>query len=171
MGILFQKDLSLLICHGNVIFLTFENITINTHEKVQCLVRSDPKALKASKQTESSKFRTPLVDNNVHYLTPHSAAPSAVKRKPDGSQEIPMEQRLENLTLTKTDINSKVPKIDNVAQLLVQGLHSKDKHILRSVLVNRDESVIRSTIKRLPMPVIIPLVQELIAYVQGKTAL
>ncbi|KRT82733.1 hypothetical protein AMK59_3512, partial [Oryctes borbonicus] len=170
-GAQFQKDLSLLICHGSQMFLTFENITVNIHEKLQCLVRSDPKTLKAAKQSESIKFRMPLVDNNVQYLTPHTSTPSAVKRKPDGSQEIPMEQRLENLTLTKSDITSKVPKMDNVAQLLVQGLHSKDKHILRNVLIKRDESVIRSTIKRLPMPVIVPLLQELTSCVQGKTAM
>ncbi|KAI4471388.1 wd repeat-containing protein 43 [Holotrichia oblita] len=172
MGAQFQKDLSLLICHGSSILLTFENITINTHEKLQCLVRSDLQTLKAAKQTESSKFRSPLVNNSVQYLTPHTITSSTSKRKPDGgSQEIPMEQRLENLTLTKTDITSKVPKVDNVAQLLVQGLHSKDKHILKSVLIRRDENVIRSTIRRLPMPVIVPLLQELTSYIQGKTAM
>lgn len=171
MGALFQKDLSVLICHGSTFLLTFENVVINTHEKIQCLVRSDSKTLKAAKQAESSKFRTPLVNNNVQYLTPHTSTSSTVKRKPDGSQEIPMEQRLENLTLTKSDINSKVPKIDNVAQLLVQGLHSKDKNILKSVLINRDDSTIRNTIKRLPMPVIVPLLEELTNYIQGKTAM
>ncbi|GJQ77781.1 hypothetical protein Trydic_g16043 [Trypoxylus dichotomus] len=150
-GAQFQKDLSLLICHGSQFFLTFENITVNIQEKVQCL--------------------TPLVENNVQYLTPHTSAPSAVKRKPDGTQEMPMEQRLENLRLTKSDITSKVPKMGNVAQLLIQGLHSKDKHILRNVLIKRDESIIRNTINRLPMPVIVPLLEELTHFVQGKTAM
>lgn len=81
-----------------------------------------------------------------------------------------MEKRLENLTLNKpVESSSKIPKSDHVAQLLVQGLHSNDKNILRTVLCNRDEDVIRNTIKRLPMTVIVPLVGELTSFIQGKT--
>lgn len=80
-----------------------------------------------------------------------------------------MEQRLENLTLNKLD--SGVPRVDNVAQLLVQGLHSKDKTILKNVLSRRDENVVRNTIRRLPMQVIVPLITELTTLIQGKTLL
>lgn len=78
-----------------------------------------------------------------------------------------MEKRLENLTLNSTGSNA--PKGDNVAQLLVQGLHSKDKSILFSVLSRRDENVIKNSVKRLPVTVLEPLIQELNKYIQGKT--
>lgn len=132
-------------------------------------MRKDPKAMSASKESEFAKSKTPGVENNVHYLTPQTSK-AAVKRKVEsnGQMEVPMEKRLENLTLNKLD-DSKVPKANNVAQLLVQGLHSKDKSILRSVLIMREETVITNTVRRLPLTVIVPLVDELTNMVRGKT--
>lgn len=78
-----------------------------------------------------------------------------------------MEERLENLTLSKLDTG--VPKSNNLAQLLVQGLHSKDKSMLKTVLHVDDEEIIKNTVSRLPINVIIPLVNELNYYIQGKT--
>lgn len=142
---------------------------LNEYEKVQCLIRKDPRVVVEAKDKKVTKIRTPVVDNNVHYVTPHTSSTETAKRKGNGRQEVPMEKRLENLQLNKLDSTSKVPKVDNVAQLLVQGLHSKDKIILRSVLNRHDEKVIKNTIKRLPMPVIVPLVQEITGMLQGKT--
>lgn len=73
--------------------------------------------------------------------------------------------------LNRPETNSKVPRADNVAQLLLQGLHSNDKGILRSVLMNADENVVRNTVKRLPMAVVVPLVEELTSLIKGKTGL
>lgn len=137
---------------------------------MHCLIRSDPKSTSISKTGETSKIQTPVADNSVHYLTPYTST-STTKRKGQGHVEVPMEKRLENLQLNKLDGAGRVPKVDNVAQLLVQGLHSNDKNILRTVLMNRDENVIRNTVKRLPMPVIVPLVKELTSLIQGKTGL
>ncbi|KAF2897424.1 hypothetical protein ILUMI_08750 [Ignelater luminosus] len=169
-SVFLHQDLSLTIGHGSEIVLSFENVVLNECEKVQCLIRKDPRVTVEAKDKKVTKIRTPAVDSNVHYVTPHtSSSTGTAKRKGDGSQEVPMEKRLENLQLNKLDSTSKVPKVDNVAQLLVQGLHSKDKAILRSVLNRHDEKVIKNTIKRLPMPVIIPFVQEVTGMIQGKT--
>lgn len=62
-----------------------------------------------------------------------------------------------------------MPQANNVAQLLVQGLHSKDQAILRSVLQQSDETVIRNTVKRLALPAIVSFVRELATMIQGKT--
>lgn len=147
---------------------------LNDHEKVQCLIRKDPRKISSTTKTEdTSKIRTPLVDGGVNYLTPYTSTADTkeVKRKHHGRVEVPMEKRLENLQLNKLDNGARVPKVDNVAQLLVQGLHSKDKNIMRTVLNNKDENVVRNTVRRLPMTVIVPLVQELNALIQGKTGL
>lgn len=147
---------------------------LSDYEKVQCLIRKDPRKVSSTTKTEdTSKIRAPIVDGGVNYLTPYTSTADAkeVKRKNQGRIEVPMEKRLENLQLNKLDNGARVPKVDNVAQLLVQGLHSKDKNIMRSVLSNKDESVVKNTVKRLPMPVIVPLVQELNALIQGKTGL
>lgn len=170
MGVHFQMDLNLLICYGNTIHLIFENVDVKFNEKIQCLVRSDPTIHKSSHTNATSKVRSPFIGDNVQYkqATPFCGT-LAPKRKQDGTLEVPMEQRLENLTLTQSDI-SKVPRAENVAQLLIQGLHSKDKHILKNVLNQKDETIIRNTIKRLPLTVIQPLLEELTSLLQGKTA-
>lgn len=120
------------------------------------------------KENDITKLKQPIVDKNVQYLTPHTTA-GTVKRKinKDIGNEVPMEKRLENLTLNKFD--SSVPRADNVAQLLVQGLNSKDKTILQNVLSKRDENTVQNTVRRLPMQVIIPLLTELTTLIQGKT--
>lgn len=58
-----------------------------------------------------------------------------------------------------------------MAQLLLQGLHSKDRSILRTALCNKDETVIRNTVKRLPVTVFEGLINELSSLVHGKTIL
>ncbi|XP_049819073.1 WD repeat-containing protein 43 [Aethina tumida] len=165
-GSIYRDDNTLCIGHGTEITLTFENITVDTYQKFQCLVRNDPRTVRAAKDVEVTKVQTPIVGKDVVYVTPQSAAP--VKRKKDGQQEVPMEIRLENLVLNKAD-GKAVPRADNVAQLLVQGLHSKDKNILRQVLTRKDETVIKNTIRRLPITVIEPLVVELNNFLKGKT--
>lgn len=138
---------------------------------MQCLIRKDPRqVVTAETKTEVlTKLKQPVVDKNVEYQTPYTSTNlKQIKRKTGTtSAEVPMEQRLENLTLNKLD--SGIPKQDNLAQLLLQGLHSKDHTILQSVLCKRDEIVVKNTIKRLPMQVIMPLLQELTSLIQGKT--
>ncbi|KAJ8926553.1 hypothetical protein NQ314_021069 [Rhamnusium bicolor] len=166
---IYKDDETICIGHGTEIILTFENILITSFKKVQCLVRKDPRSIQTSKKDQASKTLSPVVNNDVHYLTSQTSTTTATKRKIDGQMEVPMEKRLENLTLNKLDGSSKVPKVDNVAQLLVQGLHSKDKNILRTVLCKREENIIKNTVKRLPITMLIPLIQELSNFIQGKT--
>ncbi|KAK4873052.1 hypothetical protein RN001_015081 [Aquatica leii] len=161
-----NDDKSLLIAHGNDVTLVFENVVVDDSQKLQVLVRDDPVTFKRNDK-KVTKVQTPATDN-VHYVTPHTS--NAVKRKTDGRQEVPMEKRLENLTLNKLDSKSKIPRVNNVAQLLIQGLHSKDKTMLKSVLNSEhEESVIKNTIKRLPVPVVLPLIEELTSLIQGTT--
>ncbi|XP_015833864.1 WD repeat-containing protein 43 isoform X2 [Tribolium castaneum] len=159
---------TLCICYGSAVVQTFEDITISSYKKVQCLLREDIHKKTVSKENQVTKVRTPVVGNDVHYLTTQtSSAPS--KRKNDGQQEVPMEKRLENLMVNEEDSSSKVPKANNAAQLLIQGLHSKDKNILRTVLFKKDEQLIKNTIKRIPLSLITPLFEELTKLIQGKT--
>lgn len=174
LGAVFKPDANLTIGYGNSIFLQFENVVLSDCEKVQCLIRKDPRKVSTATKTEDvSKMRAPLVDGGVNYLTPYTSTvdAKAVKRKGHGRVEVTMEKRLENLQLNKLDNGARMPRVDNVAQLLVQGLHSKDKNIMRSVLSTKDETVVRNTVKRLPMPVIVPLVHELNSLIQGRTGL
>ncbi|RZB40003.1 WD repeat-containing protein 43 [Asbolus verrucosus] len=164
----YRDTQTLCIGYGSAVVQTFENITISNYQKLQCLLREDLHKLRISKENQVSKVHTPIVGNDVHYLTSQTSSVTT-KRKNDGQQEVPMERRLENLMANELDSNSKVPKADNIAQLLVQGLHSKDKNILKTVLLKKDELLIKNTIRRLPITVIVPLFEELTKLIQGKT--
>jgi hypothetical protein len=52
---------------------------------------------------------------------------------------------------------------------LFQGLHSKDKRILQSVLMRNDPVLISNTVTRLSLQCTVPLIKELATLIQGKT--
>ena len=52
---------------------------------------------------------------------------------------------------------------------LFQGLHSKDKKILQSVLMRNDPVLISNTVARLSLQCTLPLIKELATLIQGKT--
>jgi U3 small nucleolar RNA-associated protein 5 len=79
--------------------------------------------------------------------------------------------RLENLSLNaETSAPDKTTsKGENMAQLLIQALHSEDKSLLANVLYVKKESVIKNTVSKLPVQAIIPLLKELTKMLHGKT--
>lgn len=91
-----------------------------------------------------------------------------MKRSKGKHSEIPLEERLDNLALAST-ASSDTPKKDNMAQLLIQGLQSKDKAILQNVLFRTEENIINSTVKNLPIQALVPLLRELTAFLHNKT--
>lgn len=114
-----------LIGYGDRQFLQFELIEYNTVEKNQVLIRQDPKKsvtgsaqqkLAAARDKSLLKTVTPVVEaGSVEYQTA-----TTLTRKAKAI-EMPMETRLENLSLGETPQTQR-----NVAQLLVQGLHNHD---------------------------------------------
>lgn len=82
-----------------------------------------------------------------------------------------MKDRLENLSLNaETSSEGKTTGIgSNRAQLLIQGLNSKDKAILSNIFLTKNESIITNTIAKLPVQAIGPLLKELTILLQGKT--
>lgn len=120
-------------------------------------------AVSSKKQGTDGKLLnvvTPITENNVEYLNPISA------KKSMKTVEIPMESRLENMSVG----DAKKPNAKNMAQLLVQGLHSNDATIMRMVLRQNDEQTIRQTLKRLPPQYVINLVNELTGLMAKKAA-
>ena len=72
------------------------------------------------------------------------------------------------LRLLSRDADQKTtpPRTDSMVQLLLQGLHNKDRKILDSVLDRADEELIENTVKKLPVEFIIPLIRELQHYIK-----
>ncbi|KAJ1521362.1 hypothetical protein ONE63_003038 [Megalurothrips usitatus] len=162
------------IAYGIGTFLAFENVVLNYDEKLQVLVRQDPRKVHQESSTDTSLVKVP--ENQKAQFLPPSAANAVVsgtKRTHNRRAEVPMEERLENLSLTlrADDRPTGMPRADNLSQLMLQALHSKDKHMLHTVLLRREEDVIRNTVRKLPLQVIEPLLKELTTLLHGKTAM
>lgn len=159
-----QKKLQ--IGYGDRQVLRFELVEPDFNERRQVLIRSGSKSVvidAAAKKRTTNALKTiaPIVNlENVEFQSKE-----VVPRK--GNKEIPMETRLENLTFDALGQSSAVGR--NVAQLLVQALHSHDANLLRMVFLNKDEQIIRATLKRLPPQYISSLITELTALAQKKT--
>lgn len=156
------------IGYGDRLTLHFELIEPNFGERRQVITRRNVKAIAndaAVKKRTINALKTiaPIVNmENVEFQ-----AKEVQPRKGQKNIEIPLETRLENLTFDSLGQSSAVGR--NVAQLLVQALHSHDANLLRMVFLNKDEQVIRATLKRLPPQYISSLITELTALAQKKT--
>lgn len=171
MEIVGAKDEQLQIGYGDRQALRFEMIEPDFSVRRQILTRSSAKAKTvandaAGKKRTANALKTiaPIVNmEDVEFQSKQ-----VVPRKGQKNIEIPMETRLENLTFDSLGQSNAVGR--NVAQLLVQALHSHDSNLLRMVFLNKDEQVIRATLKRLPPQYIANLITELTALAQKKTA-
>ncbi|XP_012145844.1 WD repeat-containing protein 43 isoform X2 [Megachile rotundata] len=163
-----MEDQKLLLAYGTYITPIFEKVTPDFSNKVQCLVRSDSKRSKDRKE-EITKVKSTVIEDNVEYLAPVEAT---TKRTKSGSgSQLLLKDRLENLSLgTESSPTGKITTTgSNRAQLLLQGLNSKDKTILNNIFLTKNESIIRNTITKLPIQAIGPLLKELTILLQGKT--
>ncbi|XP_065091921.1 WD repeat-containing protein 43 [Ochlerotatus camptorhynchus] len=156
----------LLIAYGSDLSLKFEQITIEKDLKHNVIIREQIKGLLPKDKSEKDlKAKTPTVDKAVaEFLNPVNAGKKSLK-----TVEIPMEARLENLALSadgdlKTNANQK-----NMVHLLVQGLHSKDAEILRSVFSKNEPDLIQRTAERIPAQYVSILLNELSSLMQKKT--
>ncbi|XP_015604522.1 WD repeat-containing protein 43 [Cephus cinctus] len=167
------EDAKLLLAYGSYLNLTFEKLTPDFSDKVQCLVRSDVRKSRERREGAITKVKVPETEGNVEYLLPGTTTkPMKRNRSTASGSQLPMKTRLENLSLNEDTItsgNTLGKKEKNMVQLLMQGLHSKDDKILKSVLMIKKENLIKSTIVKLPVQEITPLLHELTTMLQGKT--
>lgn len=186
------SDEGLLTAYGaNWLRLRFEKFMVSNLEVDTVIKREYATQKKKGKRNQplhqlpDSQVDVPV---NVKHLPGGGAAGglegiSGKKRKKPGAAEmeegivedgeLPMEERLTNLTIEGGGgaagaggggaLNS-----NNLANLLSQGLHSKDVRILQSVLSRWDENVIAATVRSLPVQLIVPLLQEIRGMLGGK---
>uniref|UniRef100_A0AAQ5XZZ8 Small-subunit processome Utp12 domain-containing protein n=1 Tax=Amphiprion ocellaris TaxID=80972 RepID=A0AAQ5XZZ8_AMPOC len=166
---------TVLLAYGNHLQPVMEK-EINTAERHVCLTRDVQTSLSLSMETTVSKVKTPIVKANCRVLVPglpgHQAlvkgtSQGSEKRKKDtDTKEMSIAERLGEIDLSTVSIEKGAPKgtaslqTDNFAVLLVQGLESNDASILNKVLQTRKEMVIKKTVARLPLPAVLPLVEE-----------
>ncbi|XP_007575648.1 WD repeat-containing protein 43 [Poecilia formosa] len=174
---------SVLLAYGNHLQPVMENAEINTAERHVCLTRDIKTNLSLSMETTVSKVKTPIVNAKSKVLIPGlpghkapvvSAPQGTEKRKKDaGNKEMSIAEQLGEINLDASSSQKGAPKAaaslqtDNYAVLLMQGLESKDANILNKVFQTRKEVEIKKTVARLPLPAVIPLVEELTTRLQG----
>uniref|UniRef100_A0AAQ6A2E7 Small-subunit processome Utp12 domain-containing protein n=2 Tax=Amphiprion ocellaris TaxID=80972 RepID=A0AAQ6A2E7_AMPOC len=162
---------TVLLAYGNHLQPVMEKVEINTAERHVCLTRDVQTSLSLSMETTVSKV-TIMSSVLVPGLPGHQAlvkgtSQGSEKRKKDtDTKEMSIAERLGEIDLSTVSIEKGAPKgtaslqTDNFAVLLVQGLESNDASILNKVLQTRKEMVIKKTVARLPLPAVLPLVEE-----------
>ncbi|XP_061553167.1 WD repeat-containing protein 43 [Phycodurus eques] len=175
---------TVMLAYGNYLQPVMERVDINTADRHVCLTRNIQTTLSLSIASTISKVKTPIVNPKSKVLVPglpgHQApvkgsSMATEKRKKDSdSKEMSIAERLGEIDLQSTaSIEKGAPKglpslqTDNFAVLLVQGLESSDCSILNKVFQTRKEMIIKKTVARLPLPAVLPLVEEITKRLQG----
>ncbi|KZS04377.1 WD repeat-containing protein 43 [Daphnia magna] len=184
-----DADGNCVIVYGSLVRPGFEKMCYRNQDGMAYIVRRDPSSVDHSKSDVTSsalKLRTPILPADVKTLAPEYMVPMPAssevgvavgrKRRTQNSESnsglvsakdsLPMEQRLSALNLDKAVDAVAPPQADNMAQLLLQGLHSRDPKILQSVLDRGDAQIIGNTIRRIPVQAILPLILELTRMMQ-----
>ncbi|XP_042356854.1 WD repeat-containing protein 43 [Plectropomus leopardus] len=171
------------LAYGNHLQPVMEKVEINTAERHICLTRDVQTSLSLSMETTVTKVKTPIVNTKSKVLVPGLPGHQApIKGTPQGSEkrkkdtdtkEMSIAERLGEIDLSTVSSEKGAPKekaslqTDNFAVLLVQGLESHDANILNKVLQTRKDMVIKKTVARLPLPAVLPLVEEITKRLQG----
>uniref|UniRef100_UPI00398F4E6E WD repeat-containing protein 43 n=1 Tax=Pristiophorus japonicus TaxID=55135 RepID=UPI00398F4E6E len=173
---------SILIAYNTVLHPIIERVTLNTTESHICLVRDTQTTLSLTMEAAVTKIKTPIVTSGVKVLVPgipgHNTSmkstlmesrKSEAKRRKGTENEWSIEERLCAMDIDVMKMKSKpgLPQTDSYAVLLVQGLESSDPSILNKVLQTKKDSLIKTTIAKLPIPAVIPLLQEIQRRLQG----
>ncbi|XP_078062152.1 WD repeat-containing protein 43 [Mustelus asterias] len=166
---------SILIAYNNMLHPIIERVTLNTIESHICLVRDTQTTVALTTETAVTKVKTPIVTSGAKVLVPgtpgHNTSmkptlmesrKSEAKRRKDTGIERSIEERLCTMDIDTMKVKSKpgLPQTDGFAVLLVQGLESSDSAILNKVLQTKKDGLIKATIARLPVPAVVPLLQE-----------
>ncbi|XP_039993833.1 WD repeat-containing protein 43 [Xiphias gladius] len=174
---------TVLLAYGNHLQPVMERVEINTAERHVCLTRDVQTSLSLSMESTVSKVKTPIINTKSKVLVPglpgHQApvkgtSQGSEKRKKDtDTKEMSIAERLGEIDLSAVSTEKGAPKgtaflqTDNFAVLLVQGLESNDANILNKVFQTRKDMVIKKTVARLPLPAVLPLVEEITKRLQG----
>ncbi|XP_034015250.1 WD repeat-containing protein 43 [Thalassophryne amazonica] len=174
---------AVLLAYGNHLQPVIESVEINTAERHVCLTRDVQTNLSLSTEMTISKVKTPIVSAKSSVLVPGlpghqapvtgSSQGSEKRKKHVDTKEMSIEERLGGIDLSRVSTKKGASKetlslqTDNFAVLLVQGLESNDASVINKVLQMNKDSVIKKTVARLPLPAVLPLLQELTRKLQG----
>ncbi|XP_064114871.1 WD repeat-containing protein 43-like [Macrobrachium nipponense] len=167
-----DSESSIIIVYNRSSIFTFERVSLEKIVGEQEFIRAEPSS---GKGLSLLKTLTPTVPDDATLIGPLQSAPvqkGKAKRKrgdEDNVASLPMEERLNVLALdTSGTQGTSFSGTDDFAQLLLQGLHSKDQNILRNVFDRGDLKSINKTVRRLPVQAVVPLLEQLAVAIMGK---
>lgn len=155
----------ILLAYGDIL-MKFEMQSCEQTQPNVVIVRKDPMKFEGI-----AKKKQTALDESQNLLTPITVGTEilnvmSARKKSQKSVEIPLETRLDNLTVGA----GKRPNAKKLTYQLIQGLHGSDANILRGVLKQTDEETVRLTVKYLPTQYVMAFVNELSLLMSKKTA-
>ncbi|XP_050674893.1 WD repeat-containing protein 43 [Leptidea sinapis] len=158
-----------LVGYKSTAAFVFERVTPDLTSKTQILIREESKSTKKSNKSKEVNKEVVGKNNDVTYVEPMGGVTSRKRQTAGAKVEGTMEARLENLAIDLKS-RSKAPVCQNLTKLLMQGLHSKDKKIILTVLQRDDPDVASRTMDSLPANYIPNLLDELIEMATRRTS-
>ncbi|GFO17160.1 WD repeat-containing protein 43-like [Plakobranchus ocellatus] len=156
------------VAFGNPFKPVFETVVFDSAKpEVMISVHVPAKSLM---KEEFSQVKRPEISEHVTTLVPSGTQPQAATRikgknrsRRSSVSDLTVEERLNAMsTDAPSEGPAKQPPVANtLGRLLQQGLLSGDKKILAGVFQETNDTVVRNTIRRLPVSFIIPLVKEI----------
>ncbi|XP_070571108.1 WD repeat-containing protein 43-like isoform X2 [Ptychodera flava] len=167
-----DADGNILLSYGTFLKPVFEKVHLINGENEICLIREDPSISQQNQSTSVNKVKTPLTSDKMKLLTPQNfvaMGPSqsddierrGKKKRKGDITERSMEDRLIAMSIACQDIMSGLPQADSLVKLLTQGLRNQDDDILSKVLRHGNETLLKNTVKLLPVQLVLPFAEQL----------
>lgn len=161
------------VAYGNFMKVTCEKLPYSSLDRHTYLIRQTAlEIMHQEREKQKTTVKTPDVPNDSRVLAPGFLVPSqpvqelgqSQKRRMGDAAEVrqlPMEERLGSLKLSLATSSERQPGAENLAHLLIQGLHSRDEKILDRVFSCGEGTTVLKTVQRLPIEAVMPLLKEL----------
>lgn len=182
----FVSKHKMLFAYGHLPNISIEKIKLDFSEECITLFRDNIYTTQENKNEAATKLKRTLNDEaqyislskyiwiaypRTNFNYPIIEFLDSSKRHPKEDPELALQEKLEHLSvdIEEGSAQKKSSKGDNMVQLLLQALHSKDKELLGTVLNVKKETIIYNTVSKLPIQAIDPFLRELTPMIQGKT--
>ncbi|BFZ07611.1 hypothetical protein BsWGS_10650 [Bradybaena similaris] len=156
------------VAYGNPVRPQFESVVYNSSQP-EVIISVQPRTQVLTKE-EFSQVKRPEISQHMTTLIPadlqpaHASKNKGKKRTRRSSvSDLTVEERLNAMSSdVPSDGPARQPPVANtLSRLLQQGLLSGDAKILTGVFQETNETVVRNTLKRLPVSFIVPLIKEI----------
>lgn len=155
---------TLTLAHTSPLCPRFEVLDFNQSDRNVCLIREAPAS--GLLLTQQPVKTSQVTDSKVTILGPGNMTVDtlpALKSTNQIEEDVPLSDRLEPVSKPKS---SGTPSSESLTQLLTQAVASGDGKLLEEVLRVHKEKVVRATIRKLPVTVVLPFLRNLIEMLQ-----